>query len=82
MILNNKKVVVSVIYRSPSQNNLEFESFLTSFDSLLCEISKIKPSLAVITGDFNARSPEWWAKDICTTEGSKLFSLASMVLLN
>ena len=77
MIHNNKKVKVSVIYRSPSQNNCELDSFLTNFDHLLREINKCKPSLAVITGDFNARFPAWWTKDVRTTEGSKLFSLTS-----
>ena len=43
--------------------------------NLLSKINKCKPSLAVITGDFNARSPAWWTKDVHTTEGSKLFSL-------
>ena len=75
MIHKNNKVLVSVIYRSPSQNNCEFESFVTKFDYLLSEINKCKPSLAVITGDFNARSPAWWTKDVHNTEGSKLFSL-------
>ena len=75
MIHKNNKVLVSVIYRSPSQNNCEIESFVTKFDYLLSEINKCKPSLAVITGDFNARSPAWWIKDVHTTEGSKLFSL-------
>ena len=59
MIHNNKNVIVSVIYRSPSQNNCELDSFLTNFDHLLSEIIKCKPSLAVITGDFNARSSAW-----------------------
>ena len=77
MIHNNKKVIASVIYWSPSQNYWQFESFLTNFDYLLSEIQKFKPSLALITGDFNARSPAWWTKDIHATEGSKLFSLTS-----
>ena len=79
MIHNNKKVLVSVIYRFPSQSNCEFESYLTNYDYLLSEINKCKASLAVITGDFNARSPEWWSKDIHSTEGSKLFSLTSAI---
>ena len=77
MIYNNKKVIVSVIYRSPSQNNCQFESFLTNFEFLLSEIQKCKPSLPLITGDFNARSPAWWTGDVHTTEGSKLYSLTS-----
>ena len=56
MIHNNKKVIVSVIYHSPSQNNCELDSFLTNFDHLLSEINKQKPSLAVFTGGFNAKS--------------------------
>ena len=77
MIHNNKKVLISVIYRSPSQNNCEFETFLTNFDNLLSKINQCKPSLAVITGDFNARSPAWWPKDVHSVEGSKLLSLTS-----
>ena len=69
--------MVSVIYRSPSQNNSEFDLFLSNFEKLLIDINKRKPFLSVITRDFNARSSSWWPKDINTTEGSKLFSLTS-----
>ena len=77
MTCNNKKVIVSVIYRSPSQNNSELDLFLSNFVKLLSDIRKRKPSLCVITGDFNARPSSWWPKDISTTDGSKLFSLTS-----
>ena len=73
----NNKVIVSVIYSSPSQNNSEFDLFLSIFKKLLSDISKRKPSLSVIRGDFNARSSSWWPKDINVPEGLKLFSLAS-----
>ena len=68
---------VSVIYRSPSQNNNGFEVFLYNMEKLLSDINKCKPSLSVITGDFNARSSYWWCEDINTTEGLKLFPLTS-----
>ena len=77
MNYNNKKVIVSVIYRSPNQNNIEFDLFLSNFERLLSDINKRKPFLYVITGDFNGRSFSWWSKDIDTTEGSKLFPLTS-----
>ena len=32
---NNEKIIVSVIYRSPSQNNSEFDSFLSNLEQLL-----------------------------------------------
>ena len=69
--------MVSVIYRSPSQNNSEFDLFLSIFKKLLIDINKHKPLLSVITGDFNARSYSQQPKDINTTKGSKLFSLTS-----
>ena len=77
MIDNNKKIIVSVIYRSPSQNNREFNSFLSSFEQLLSEISKRKPTVSIITGDFNARSSSWWSNDTNTLEGTNLYSLTS-----
>ena len=74
MTYNNKKVIVSVIYRSPSQNNSEFDLFLSNFGKLLSNINERKPFLSVITGDFNARSSSWGSKDIDTTESRALTS--------
>ena len=77
MIDNNKKIIVSVIYRSPSQSNREFNSFLSSFEQLLSEISKRIPTVSIITGDFNARSSKWLSNDTNTLEGTNLYSLTS-----
>ena len=79
MNYNNKKVIISVIYRSPSQSTDEFESFLLHFEQLLDDVSQFRPSLSVITGDFNARSVSWWSNDINTTEGLKLSSMSYSV---
>ena len=56
MTYNNKKVIVSVIYRSPSQNYSEFDLFLSNFEKLLNDINERKSFLSVIAGDFNAKS--------------------------
>ena len=77
MTYSNKEVIVSVIYRSPSQNNIESDLFLSNFEKLLSNTSMRKPSSSVITGSFNTRSSIWWPKDINPTERSKLFSLTS-----
>ena len=77
MDYNNKKVLISAIYRSPNQNKNEFDLFLANLEQLLGEINKRKPYLSIITGDFNARSSSWWSEDINTTEGLNLFSLTS-----
>ena len=74
----NKKIIISSLYRSPSQNSEEFESFLTNFEHLLSDINARKPSVSVILGDFNARSTSWWSSDIDSLEGSKLFSLSAL----
>ena len=68
MSYSNKKVIVSVTYRSPSQSVDEFDSFLSNSDI---------PSLSVVTGNFNSRSSSWWSKDTDTIDGLKLFSLTS-----
>ena len=70
-------MIVSVIYRSLSQNNCEFDSFLLNFEQLLSDISTRKPTVSIITGDFNARSSSWWSDDINTSEGTNLYSLTS-----
>ena len=75
---NNKKVLVSVIYRSPSKNYDEFDSFLSNFQKLLNDIENCKPSLSIVTGDFNSRCSSWWPNDINTPEGLKLYSLTSL----
>ena len=40
MTYNNKKVIVSIIYCSPSQNNSEFDLLLSNFEKLLSDINK------------------------------------------
>ena len=77
MTYKKTKVLVSVIYRSASQNSNEFNLFLTHLENLFSDINNRKPFLSVVTGDFNARSSSWWPSDINTSEGTNLFSLAS-----
>ena len=77
MTYDNKKVMVSEIYCAPSQNNSEFDLFLSNFKKFLSDISKRKPSLCVITGDFNARSSSRWPKGISNTGWTNLVSLTS-----
>ena len=77
MAYHNKKVIVSVISRSPSQSINEFDSFLSILEKLVSDINNRKLALSIITGDFNTRSQSWWSNDINTTLGSKLLALFS-----
>ena len=70
-------MIVSGIYRSLSQNNCEFESLLLNFEQLLSDIFTHKPTVSIITGDFNARSSSWCSNDINTLESTKLYSVTS-----
>ena len=72
MSYDNKKVMVSVIYRSPSQTNDEFDAFLSNLPLLLNDIN-----LSEVAGDFNSRCSSWWSNDINTTERLTFFSLTS-----
>ena len=48
-------MIVSVIHRSLSQNNREFDLFLLNFEQLLNDISTRKPAVPIITSDYNAK---------------------------
>ena len=65
------------LYRSPSQTQEEFQTFISnlklSFDALFCG----NPFLTVMIGDFNAKSKDWCAIDITSFEGSELDFLTS-----
>ena len=66
-----------VLYRSPSQNQGEFDNFKLKFELLLSKIHAENPFCVVITGDFNCRSTQWWAKDIDNSEGKDFEPLTS-----
>ena len=76
--IQNSKGYIVVIYRSASQNTIEFESFLSNCEKLLNYITSNNGLFNIIVGDFNARSSVWWTKNITTTEGTQLESLTSV----
>ena len=63
MLFNNKLVIVSVIYRSPSQSCQEFAQLEMLFSQLLNVVTSKKPFFSIILGDFSARSKCWWSLD-------------------
>ena len=76
--VQNCKGYTGVVYRSPRQNNIEFENFLSDFDELLSKTVSSNSLFTLILGDFNARSSSWWKEDRTTTEGSQLEALTSL----
>ena len=82
------------MYRFPSQNREEFNTFLGNLESNLKTVSLFNPFLTNLIGDFNAKYASWYSKDNSgneglklrlltpTTEGSKLKLLTSQSGLN
>ena len=72
----------SCLYRSPSQTQDEFETFLKNFESTLDKIHENNPFMTVVLGDFNAKSNDWFKADITSLEGSKIDTITSSYGLN
>ena len=73
-----KEGYVITLYRSPSQNQSEFEHFLLSLENLLCNIRSKDPAFTILLGDFKASSKSWWVHDITNNEGKQIESISSL----
>ena len=70
--VNRRKYFFVVAYRSPSQDQDEYNNFTTNFELMISKMFAENPHCLIITGDFNCRSTQWWENDIENSEG-KLF---------
>ena len=77
MLYNNKLVIVSVIYRSPSQSSQEFGQSEMLFSQLLNSVTSKKPFFSIFLGDFNAWSKCCWSLDKQSKEGDSLLLISS-----
>ena len=64
--IGSKKHIIGTVFRFPSQNSDEFESFPSNFEFLVEDISNRNPYLTLLFGDYNARNTTWWHHDITT----------------
>ena len=78
IVIGKKKGYAITLYRSPSQNESEFEHFLLSLEILLCNIRSKDPTFTILLGDFSARSKSWWVHDITNNEGTQIESISSL----
>ena len=65
------------LYRSPSQTNEEFESFLKKFELTLDKIHDDNPFMISVLGDFNAKSNNWCKNNITSHEGPMIDAVTS-----
>ena len=54
-----QNIFIVTLYRSPSQNDFEFDEFLRSFESVIDNINQSNPYFVLITGEFNLLSNNW-----------------------
>ena len=65
------------LYRSPVQNQDQFEVFCGDIDLCLSNFNDLNQNCSVLIGDFSARSSKWWALDKDAPEGHEIESLTS-----
>ena len=69
------------MYRSPSQNNDEFETFSSDLTFLLNNVNKFQPSCSVLLGDFIAKQSKWGSTDKNNKAGIALQNFTSTVVI-
>ena len=70
--LDRKKYFFVVVYRSPSQDQSEFDNFTVNLSRCFQKLHAENPFSVIVTDDFNCRSSQSWENDIENNEG-KLF---------
>ena len=78
----NKICRFSHLYRSPSQEQDEFQEFKSNLAINLDALSANNTFLTVMIGDFNAKSSNWYLNDVNSFEGSQIEFLASQFAMS
>ena len=66
--IGDKLCTFVAVYRSPSQSQDNFETFIDNFELNLEELSRKNPLLLVAIDDFNAKSRFWYCNDNTTSQ--------------
>ena len=70
-----KKILFCSIYRSLSQNSVDFEVFIQRLQTMLNRMRTENVQSIIVTGDLNCRSSQWWPRDVENAEGASLDEL-------
>ena len=68
--VNNKNYFFIVVYRSPNQDQSDFNNFTINFELLFSKLYAEDPYCVIIMGDSNCRSTQWWENDSENMEGT------------
>ena len=77
LMVGDKLCNFIALYRSPSQSQDQFQSFKENVELNLESAVQNNPFLAVVLGDFNAKSSNWCKNDITTTESKAIENISS-----
>ena len=61
--LGRKKVFIVLSYRHPNMSNDESVQYTSLLENIYGSIRKENPTVSILCGDFNARSPLFWEGD-------------------
>ena len=77
----NKKIFLTVLYRSPSSSfgSSDFTKFLSELTDLVGKIRQENPYSMFISGDFNGHSTFWWPNGDTTLEGREIDEVMSQL---
>ena len=73
----SKRLFLTLLYRSPSQDFDEFTLFKRKWEETIININNCSPTMSVCIGDFNARNSNWWPEDTTNSQGIDLEELSS-----
>ena len=74
-MIGNKQCNFVALYRSPSHNHDEFDSFSRSLKIFLDKLNN--PFMLVVTGDLNTKSKIWYPLDGTAYEGNIIEAIIS-----
>ena len=76
-MIGNKICNFITLYRSPSQNQDDFQAFIDNLEMNLETLAQRNPFLMVVLGDFNAKSKHWCSQDSTNFKGITIENVAS-----
>ena len=75
--VDNKKIILLTLYRSPSQYPEVFTKFSENFENNLKTTYSFQPFFIIVLGYFNAKSSNWCSDDRSMNEGIQIDCSAS-----
>ena len=75
--VNNERCFLTCLYRSPNQNQEQFESFCENLIDVLSGINNQQPTCSILVGDFNAKLLKWCPSDQDIKDGQDTFTTTS-----